>query len=463
MLDRFFQSIFFSKWFRTEKYQQFLLFSFLILASIINFLLCETIYFQPLHSADQLYSPLVILDVFSGKGIKHWYFPPSPYFFPDLVLMSVLYLLIPFLYLPTVYGMVQMGFVTLGIYWVLNEFLSKHQSLLFLFYFQTFIVIFSVLSSLLNDNPLPFVYFFTNAHHSTGFFFSFFLVSVLGFNLRKQNWGVYGNKRNLILRLFFYWIGFSLLYLSDRYSFCIGFLCFMTVYHFEIRKKNSRRLPKVLGWKLNFIILMFLLLNELTFYGIKHTLQIPNSFGILLKSLSDKSADRIFFLSYTYLFDVSKHIFYQNGSLLLLISFCLFTVSKFPFRIRILLLTLIPVLLLLLIVVGRFTYLHPYPIRYLFPIWFLCFLGLSWFLQTVCNRFPNSLIFGSFVLWILVLSSFPKPRQAVAESFLTVTKQKVSYDFEKPIRFWSEGKKEPFPIDNQGKPYRWITGAFHTP
>ncbi|EOQ88096.1 putative membrane protein [Leptospira yanagawae serovar Saopaulo str. Sao Paulo = ATCC 700523] len=463
MLDRFFQSNFFAKRFSLEKHPKFPMLVFLTLTSITNFLLCETIYFRILHSADQLYSPLVILDAFTGKGITHWYFPPSPYFFPDLVLMSVLYCFVPFLYLPTMYGVVQMGFVTLGIYWVLNEFLSKSQSLLFLFYFQTLIIIFSFLGVVLKDNPLPFVYFFTNAHHSTGFFFSFFLVSVLGFNLRKQNWGEHGNKRNLILRLFLYWIGFSLLYLSDRYSFCIGFLCFMTIYHFEIRKKNGNRLPKLPGWKLNFLILIFLLLNELSFYGIKQTLQIPNSFGILLKSISDKSVDRILFLSYTYLFDGSKHLFYQNGSLLLLISFCLFTVSKFPFRIRILLLTLIPVLLLLLIIVGRFTYLHPYPIRYLFPIWFFCFLGLSWFFQTVCNRFPISLIFASFALWILLLSSFPNPRQAVAESFLKVTKQEVSYDFEKPIRFWSEGKKEPIPIDNLGKPYRWITGAFHTP
>lgn len=85
---------------------------FLTLTSITNFLLCETIYFRILHSADQLYSPLVILDAFTGKGITHWYFPPSPYFFPDLVLMSVLYCFVPFLYLPTMYGVVQMGFVT---------------------------------------------------------------------------------------------------------------------------------------------------------------------------------------------------------------------------------------------------------------------------------------------------------------------------------------------------------------
>ncbi|WP_244934910.1 hypothetical protein [Leptospira jelokensis] len=463
ILDKFFQSNFEEKRSNQGKHSKFSLIIFLILASTINFLLCETIYFQPLHSADQLYSPLVVLDFFSGKGITHWYFPPSPYFFPDLVLMSVLYLVLPFLYLPSFYGVIQMVFVTLGIYWVFNEFLSKHESLLYLFYFQTLLILFSFLSHLLKDNPFPFVFFFTNAHHNTGFFFSLFLVSVLGFNLRKRSLGHEGKNRDLVFRLCLYWIGFTVLYLSDRYSFCIGFICFMTIYLLEIRKKNEIGITKLHGWRLTTLILLFFLVNEFLFYGIKQSLQIPNSFGILFNSLSQKSGERILFLSATYLFDVSKHLFYQNGSLLFLISLSLFTSFKFPVRIRILVLVLFPVLLLLLIVVGRFTYLHPYPIRYLFPIWFFCFLGISWYFQITMHRFPISLWYVWFAFCILFLSFFPKPRQTVKESLLKETKQEVSYDLEKPIRFWSEGEKKPIPVDREGKPYRWITGAFHTP
>ncbi|TGM36770.1 hypothetical protein [Leptospira biflexa] len=463
MFQNFFQSkiqVQFPGW---DKYPHLPFALFFTISSIINFLLCETIYFQSLYSADQLYSPLVLMDLFSGKGISHWYFPPSPYFFPDLVLMAGLYLFFPFLYMPTIYGVFQMALVQIGLYLGMLGVRSKKETLLFLVAFQSFVTIYSLFGWVTKDNPLPFVYFFSNAHHSTGFFFSLLLVCTFYQSVRKQEHRREQTKPIFSFEIFLYWIGFSFLYLSDRYSFSIGCIGFVTIYLYETKHQQPIGFLKTQGIRLIWTIVFFLFSNELFFWGMKHLLQIPNSFGILWESLSQKPIKTIFHLATTYLYDFGKQTYYQNRSLLGLLGFTALMFFRFPMRIRILFLVLLPVLLILLILVGRFTYLHPYPIRYLFPLWFFSFFGISWAMVSILKHLPYSFVLATLIVWVCLLSYFPKPREEVALFHRNQPNPEVSYDLEKPIRFWSEGKIEPIPIDKSGEPYRWITGAFHTP
>jgi hypothetical protein len=82
---------------------------------------------------------------------------------------------------------------------------------------------------------------------------------------------------------------------------------------------------------------------------------------------------------------------------------------------------------------------------------------------SILKHLPYSFVLATLIVWVCLLSYFPKPREEVALFHRNQPNPEVSYDLEKPIRFWSEGKIEPIPIDKSGEPYRWITGAFHTP
>ncbi|WP_244245391.1 hypothetical protein [Leptospira kemamanensis] len=447
---------------------------FLLISISINYLLCETIYFIPLHSADQLYTPLIVSDFVKGEGILHWYLPPSPYFFPDILLMFILYIGFPFLVLPTMYGVIQMGLVSLGLYLLLSSILSKQKSLSFLIWFQTIFTLFSLLGDILGDKPLPLVYFFSNAHHSTGFFFSLFLVS-LYYKYQsnpKPSWNQAENRnhnqtQNLrihaVLYPFLFFIGFSLLYLSDRFAFCIGIICFLVIHSLEGNQKQWKEISYPKCFYSIGVPIVSLVVLELTFYFLKSKFHIPNSFGILFTTFQTKTWEEISFLSVHYLFDFAKQFLYHNRSLLGLCFVLGLTYPKFPFRLKRILIVLFPILLVLLVVVGRFTYLHPYPIRYLFPIWFLGILGISWVMSNEMKPFPILVLLLTLTLWILFLSFLPKPRNSVKKTHQSIRNEEVPYDLEKPIRFWTEGKQKPIPIEEGGKPYRWITGAFHTP
>lgn len=448
------------------------LFVFLLISSSINYLLCETIYFIPLHSADQLYTPLIVSDFVRGEGILHWYLPPSPYFFPDILLMFILYMGFPFLVLPTMYGVIQMGLVSLGLYLLLSSILSKQKSLSFLIWFQTIFTLFSLLGDILGDKPLPLVYFFSNAHHSTGFFFSLFLVS-LYYKYQsnpKPSWKSSEHRNHTrkieILSVVFpslFLIGFSLLYLSDRFAFCIGILCFLVIRALEGNQNKWKEISYPKRFYCIVVPIVYLIVLELTFYFLKSKFHIPNSFGILFTTFQTKTWEEISFLSVHYLYDFAKQFLYQNRSLLGLCFLLGLTYPKFPFRLKRILIVLFPILLVLLVVVGRFTYLHPYPIRYLFPFWFLGILGISWVMTNGMKPFPLPVLMLTLTLWILFLSFLPKPRKSVKETHQSIRNEEVPYDLEKPIRFWTEGKSKPIPIEEGGKPYRWITGAFHTP
>ncbi|MCW7462753.1 hypothetical protein [Leptospira limi] len=479
----FFQSYFYESGKQTKRNEGLVLILFLFISGFINFLLCETIYFIPLYSADQLYTTLFVHDWMSGNGISHWYLPPSPYFFPDIGCMAFLYFVFPFLYLPTMYGVIQMAFLYLGFYSFLSSKLSKRTTIQLLIWFQTLFTIFSLLGDTFGDKPLPLVYFVSNAHHSTGFFFSLFLVSLYYRSQTQENQIAFIKNqvefpieeknflRNWFPQLFvpkhvtnfLFLLGFSLLYLSDRFSFCIGMFCLIIIKFSRMDSINWKGIFR----KKNIIYLgmisFYFIVMELILYSLKTKLQIPNSFGILLGTLQIKSLGEITFLATHYLYDVSKLLVYENRSLLGLLFVFVFFFHWFPHQLKRMFLLLIPILLFLLIVVGRFTYLHPYPIRYLFPLWFLGLVGVSWVLAKEKNRFPLPIFFLSLLLWILVLNEFPKPRKEVQKFHQSITKREVPYTQEKPIRFWTEGNRQPIPIQDDGKPYRWITGAFHTP
>ncbi|TGM51488.1 hypothetical protein [Leptospira vanthielii] len=444
---------------------QFYFFWFFLVSGITNFLLCETIYFDLIHSADNLYLPLLLKDLASGHGMFHWYLPPSPYFFPDLFLNLILYPFVPFLYIPSAYGTLQMFFVLLGISFFITKYTTKTAALEFLFRFEFLLILVSFLGYWIGDNPLPFVYFLSQAHHSTGFFFSLlltmYLYSVL--NDREKDHRGDGSHQYLPNHLTaFFFFSFSLLYLSDRFSFSVGAISFFVVRIWDSKRPLSERISyfqKKRFWILSFLFILF---NELAFLGLKQIFQIPGSFQILLNYLSRQTLESSLQLSGNYLWDFSKHIYYQGKSILFLMSLLFFTYPKFPKLIRHLLVVFFPVLVGLLLLVGRFTYLHPYPIRYLFPLWFFALFGITWVLVPFTKMISHWVLFLALGGVMVFLFYLPSPRAEVQSRLSSITDKEVTYDLEKPIRFWSEGKQTPVPIDKDGKPYHWITGAFHT-
>lgn len=444
---------------------RFYFFLFFLVSGIINFSLCETIYFEPLHSADSLYLPLLLKDLASGHGMFHWYLPPSPYFFPDLFLNLILYPLVPFLYIPSAYGTLQMFFVLLGISFFISKYATKTESLEFLFRFEFLLILVSFLGYWIGDNPLPFVYFLSQAHHSTGFFFSLllamYLYSVL--NDREKDHRGDGSHQYLPNHLTaFFFFSFSLLYLSDRFSFSVGVLSFFVVRIWDSKRPLSERISYFQKKRFWILIIFFLLFNELAFLGLKQIFQIPRSFQILLNYISRQTLESSLQLSGNYLWDFSKHIYYQGKSILFLMGLLFFTYPKFPKLIRHLLVVFFPVLVGLLLLVGRFTYLHPYPIRYLFPLWFYALFGITWVLVPFTKKISHWVLFLALGGVMVFLFYLPYPRVEVQYRLSSITDKEVTYDLEKPIRFWSEGKQTPVPIDKNGKPYYWITGAFHT-
>lgn len=444
----------------------FSFFLFFLVSGFINFLLCETIYFEPIYAADNLYLPLLIKDLVSGQGIFHWYLPPSPYFFPDLFLNLILYPFVPFLYLPSLYGTLQMFLVFLGIGVLITKYVSKKAVLPFLYSFELLFILLSLCGYWLGDHPLPFVYFLSQAHHSTGFFFSLLLALYLYslLNEREKEPNTINSFQYLPLPYtLFFFFSFSLLYLSDRISFSVGALSFFVVRIWDSRLPFSIRISYFQTKRFWILTLLFLFINEIVFFYLKQNFQIPGSFQILGNYLSNQTLESLIPLSLSYFWDFGKHIYYQGKSILLLLVCLGFCFHRFPNLIRHLILVFFPVLLGLLLVVGRFTYLHPYPIRYLFPLWFFCMFGITWVISSLAQRTPPWFLIVSLLTVLLLLFSFPFSRSEVQSRLSSVTEKRVSYDLEKPIRFWSQGKQTPIPIRKDGKPYHWITGAFHTP
>ncbi|TGK53548.1 hypothetical protein EHQ16_15870 [Leptospira kanakyensis] len=438
-------------------------FIFFFISSVANFTLCETIYFEPLHSADQLYLPLFLKDIVTGLGIGHWYLPPSPYFFPDLLIYLILYPVVPFLYLPSVYGTIQMILVFFGIYIFLSKYTDQTRTFQFLYLLEILFIFFSLLGYITEDKPLPLVYFLTGAHHSTGFFFSLLLTLYLySLLIDKDKKNRYPNSFLPLPMVFFFFFSFVLLYISDRFSFLVGVISFFVVRIWDGDLPFTERISYFRNQKFWILTFFFLLLCELISFGLRTIVSIPSSFQILFAYLEGREAIEILHLSGTYLWDFSKHIFYQGKSLLILLGFVLLGFTKFPKLNRHLLIVFFPVLLGLLLLVGRFTYLHPYPIRYLFPILFFGLLGVTWALVPRTKIVNPKVLTTLLLLLVGILWLLPFPREKTKVYFSGILHREVSYDLEKPIRFWTEGSRTPIPIDKDGKPYRWITGAYHT-
>ncbi|TGK78276.1 hypothetical protein EHQ24_17095 [Leptospira noumeaensis] len=438
-------------------------FIFFFISSFANFLLCETIYFELLHSADQLYLPLFLKDLVSGLGIRHWYLPPSPYFFPDLLIYLILFPVVPFLYLPSVYGTLQMILVFFGIFIFLSKYTDQTRSFQFLYLLEILFIFFSLLGYFAEDKPLPLVYFLTGAHHSTGFFFSLLLTLCLySLLIDKDKKNRYPNSFLPLPLVFFFFTSFLFLYISDRFSFLVGVISFFVVRIWDGDLPFTERISYFRNRKFWILTFFFLLLSELLIHGLKTIVSIPSSFQILFAYLTGLKVSDILQLSGTYLWDFSKHIFYQGKSILVLMGLVLLLFPKFPKLNRHLVIVFFPVLVGLLLLVGRFTYLHPYPIRYLFPLLFFGLLGTTWTLGTRTKIVNPKVLTTLLFLLTGILWSLPFPREKTKTYFSRILQTEVPYDLEKPIRFWSEGSLTPIPVDKDGKPYHWITGAFHT-
>ncbi|MDF3818787.1 hypothetical protein P3G55_02685 [Leptospira sp. 96542] len=400
----------------------------------ITFLLCETIFFEVLYSADNLYLPLLARDFFTQGKISHWYLPPSPYLFPDFLLMVLLYQFFPFLFLPTVYGVVQSSLFFMGIYFYQWQ-KEKNQNLalfrMLLFSFALFV--FAIVSFVFSDSPNPFVFLFCNAHHSTGFLFGFSLY--LFYRNAKKDYGIF---------LIFV---FTFLYSNDR----LATILIITPLFF-LTKSNEKK----------FALLFIPILGEILIFGLHEFFLFPSSFKTLQNYTEFKSTKQLFFLATSYLFDFSKILFYQGKIFLFVFTFGIFQWKQIPKQSKLFLVYTFFISIFVLIIVGRFTYLHPYPIRYLLPVLILILLFV---ISNAQGKWEWLLIFILVLIPCLALT-LEFPRKPTYLSFQRAFGKTVSYDLEKPIRFWTEGKQTPVPVDKEGKAYLWITGAFgsrHTP
>jgi len=436
---------------------------FLILSTFISFLLCETFYFSFLYSADNLFLPVFIQDMFRGEW-QGWILPPSPYFFPDGIVMGILYLCFPFLYLPTVYGVFQFLTFQLGIYifWKFRR--DSYYARKYVYQVTLFLWFFIILSIFFDESPKILHTLFASAHHSTGFLFILFL---LGVRILFPNL-FFDTKSKLMLALFV--ILFFFLYISDRLAFSIGGVFYLMI----LQEKNQ--LSRFPNNRILYIFFLIVFFGELTLFYIQQLFSIPKSFFILQQKIFSLDLFQILSLSIHYLYDFFKVMFYKTPTLFFLLGLSFLAIVFQGSNKRKLSILFFSFSLLVTLLIGRFTYENPFPIRYFFP--FLIYSLLTGIIQlnhvSDWSYFPSKKIqilltscLKISILIFLVFSFYVKTERFDVSLKLPPPKE-VDYEREKPIRFWSEGKWESIPVTETGEPYKWITGAFrlrssHTP
>lgn len=436
---------------------------FLIFSAFISFLLCETFFFKFLYSADNLYLPVFLLDFFRGE-FKGWILPPSPYFFPDGILMLTCYIFFPFLYLPTIYGIFQFFAFQIGLYifWKFRK--GSIYAKNYVYHITLLLWIFIFLSIILDESPKLFQIFFASAHHLTGFLFILFL---LGVRLLIPKF-LFDKKYKLILAVFI--LFFFLLYISDRLAFSIGGAFYLLILQ---EKKQIQKLSNI--W-IVFIVSIIVFFGELTLISFQKLFIIPKSFFILQQKILSLDLFSILSLSIHYIWDFFKIMYYQTPTVFFLLGLSFLTIVFQNSNKRKLSILFFCLSFLVTLVIGRFTYENPYPIRYIFPyIIYSLLMGLIQMNQlSPWKSFASNkiIVFSTFAILILfslfLAISFFQRNERIKLSLSAPPPPMVDYEKEKPIRFWSQGKWESLPVTKSGEPYRWITGAFrsrpsHTP
>lgn len=437
----------------------------LFFSAIISILLCETILFSHLYSPDHLYLPVFLFDFMEEGSVQGWILPPSPYFFPDLFFYFMIYFLFPYTYLPTAYGVLQFFLFQVGSFWIIKKIKGQEIALSFLIHFTSFYYLFILLSFIFSESPQSFAFMFSSAHHTTGYFFILFF---LGISLSKEK--IYFYKSHLFKLCITF--GIIFLYTSDRLSFALGFMVYFLTEYWKSKKSIPNILKKLL------MLIIFISIGEVFLYFLKKYFEIPNSFGLLNANLKALTFLEIFFLIFHYIIDFFKIMLYQTPSVLLLFILFGFLLRYISKELRLIWISFFLLSLILSVIVGRFTYLHPFPIRYFFPLILLTLIFISLRVspsKEILGKIPNLsyliLILLKLMIVIITLPNFvqcPNIRVKTKAHFKNNHSPVVGYEQEKPIRFWSEGRLAPLPVKNSGEPYHWITGGFrnrsnHTP
>jgi len=82
------------------------------------------------YGADALYLPMFYKDLFSGYSLRGWTPPPSPYYFPDMALYSLINFLVRDFDLAIMgYGIIQSLLFILALIYLSNTIFPKKRSI----------------------------------------------------------------------------------------------------------------------------------------------------------------------------------------------------------------------------------------------------------------------------------------------------------------------------------------------
>ncbi|TGN18700.1 hypothetical protein [Leptospira idonii] len=441
---------------------RFLLLLNFLLGFFISFLAAETVYFSYVYHPDNLYLPLFIRDL--GSSVSHWHLPPSSYFFPDGLFLFLLERVFPFLYLPSIYGCLVFFLLQTTVYLFYKKHLGKKKAILGLSIFGFLFLLVSSLFFFDGEKKNPVGILLTNGHHITGFILSILVL----FSLTSY-------RRNYFFT-FVACISLGLFYGSDRYLLLVLVLPLLSSL-FLLKKRN-----KLYYF---FLCITAIFLGEILQIRTKAYFLIPDSFGDLSARILSIPVSKIFFLGIHYYYDFLKLFISQTGYYFQAILFLLLLLFRKKKNLYLptkeksffLFLTLYSVCFTGLI--GRFLYQHPFPVRYLTPS-ILCFFAFGIYNTlsfTFFKRLGTSLssfLFLSITCFYLVFlysmfwdKELPRNKALfLAKEWEGRSRGKIlitDYSHEKPLRFWSEGKLKPLPVDARKRPYLWVTGAYLHP
>ncbi|MDZ4727177.1 MAG: hypothetical protein SH817_13560 [Leptospira sp.] len=411
--------------------------------------------YQNLHHADNLYLPLLIKDLKNGVSIHSWYYPPSPYFFPDACIIYILSLFLGDEWILLCFGLVNISIILFVFYHFYHS-KGKCNAYKILLIFITGQTLSLLIANLFSKKIEPIVYLLLNGHHTSVIYLSIFLFLFL-------------NKKNLnFLFKVLIFVVFVMAYVSDRF-FIIGILAVLLS---QWGKRNHSRI------KHSFFLILILIFGEILYQGLSGTINLPSHFHLLPLRLADRTIFENLYFFLVYYYDFLKiFIFEVSFSFLLFffssLIFVLCFKNKLTKQDRYLLAGLFILSLGFLGIIGRYIYPHPFPFRYMIPsVVFLLFYGVFLFLKiTKFNPVSSSYLIALLVLQGITIlfiapdsiSNYREKQQRqiqILRHLEHTTKDKIiwtNYESANKIRFYSKDHLRPRPLDNSGYFYPWIT------
>jgi hypothetical protein len=437
----------------------FLQVSLFLLFGILAFCFSNGLFFEQLYHSDNLYLPLFLEDVLIQNHAA-WYLPPSNYFFPDGFLVLLVSTVLPLAILPVAYGMFNISLILISIFLFERKMHGLKKALFSLHSLCVFLTLSMFFSFLYPSHLSPMGLLFTSGHHTSIIYVSFL-------SLARYT---YPNRKSTHLKNLGFLILLSAFYASDRFALILLLALYLCNRHPRKNQFSLRELTLVL------------VIGEGILYLLGGFFQFPNSFAFLKQSLVGKDLISICYLELNYYFDFIK-IFLTKTPAFFLLSFLILI----PFLIknkrliakphRGFLIWMCLLSLLFLGFVGRFVYPHPFPLRYIFPFLFLMFVfGISIATKKLAlnqkSRRCSYLLFLVFYISIffftnqMLSAEYEDKYQRQVDIVLYLQNRFqgqvfwTSYEYEKKLRFFSQGRLRPLPLDKNGNAYPWITGAF---